>query len=664
MARSDITQRASEAARQPGQEPSSGGSGSAPARGKGLWVAVPVALVTLLAFAPVVENGFVGLDDRDNIVFNEHFRGLGWSELTWAATTYWLGVYQPLGWLLLSVQYMLWGLDARGYHLVSLLVHTANAVAVFAVIRALLARTRPALWQASPTAVSLCAGLAALLFSAHPMRTEAVAWVSCQSYLPSILFYLLAVLAYLRACGSGHAPDRAGWIITFACFVVALGFKAVAVTVPFALLVLDYYPLRRLGGASGTWFGPGARAAWREKLPLFALSAVFMVLAVRAKAHDNALVPLEQYGLSARLAQMAYAACFYLGETAFPIGITAYYPTPRGVDLLAPKYLACALFVIGMTVLIWLLRKRWPGLPAVWVAYLLILAPNSGLVRIGGVIAANRYCYVAILPWFVLVAYVVCGLIGPGRARRFLGGLVVCIGLAAVAGLVVLSWEQCRVWHDPESLWVHVLRHGGDQSAGVHLGLGLALAEQGRLEAAEAEDREALRLRPDFAEADNNLGLVLAQERRIGEAAGHFAAALELRPDYVEAHANLGAALLHEGRLAEARAQLARALELDPENAAVHGQLGLALAQEGRLDAAVQELAAAVRLRRNDARSHYNLAAALLRQGHPGAAEREYEAALRLQPGSAAAQRGLEEARARSRASRLTGPRPEPPGAR
>lgn len=629
---------------------------------RGWWVALPVAMLTLIAFAPILDNGFVGLDDRDNIVLNEHFRGLGWAEIKWASTTYWLGVYQPLGWLFLSLQYELWGLDARGYHLVSLLVHAANAVAVFALIRSSLARIVPALWQARPTAVSLCAGLAATLFSVHPMRTEAVAWVSCQSYLPSILFYLLAVLSYLRACGSGGSPGRAGWLATFALFTVALGFKAVAVTVPVALLVVDYYPLRRLGGGQGTWLGPRARAVWREKLPLFALSLVFMILAIRAKAYDNALVPLEHFGLRARLAQMAYAACYYLYETVFPLGITAYYPTPRGVDLLAGRYLTSALFVAGMTVLIGILRKRWPGLLAVWAAYLLILAPNSGLVRIGGVIAANRYCYVAILPWFVLLGYGLCRLIGQGRARRTLAVTLTSAGLAAVCGLVLLSWQQCRVWHDPESLWVHVLHHGGGESAGVHLGLGLALAEQGRLDRAEAEAREALRLRPDFAEAHNNLGLVLAQTGRIAAAAEHFAAALELHPNYVEAHANLGAALLHEGRLAEARLHFLRAIELDPDYAPAHGQLGLALAQEGRMDEAVQELTTAVRLRPNDARSHYNLAAALLRQGNAAGAHREYALVLRLQPGNVAALRGLEEARARS--SIPNEPRPARPDAR
>jgi hypothetical protein len=217
-------------------------------------------LIAIAAFIPALDNGYVDWDDRRNFVANPHFGGLGGAQVKWAWSTFWLGVYQPMAWLLLEVQYAFWGLDPHGYHLTSLLLHATNTVVLYVLTMTLLARCRPDSFLKSPGTCSLGAGLATALYAVHPLRVEAVAWASCQPYLPCTLFSMLAVLAYLRAFGMDSSP-RWGWLAgSFVLFVVALLFKAVAVTLPAVLLILDVYPLRRLGGRPRRWF---ERAAWR-----------------------------------------------------------------------------------------------------------------------------------------------------------------------------------------------------------------------------------------------------------------------------------------------------------------------------------------------------------------------------------------------------------------
>ncbi len=254
-----------------------------PARGPRTWlVAIPLALFVIYAFSPALNNGFVDWDDIPNFLGNPYFHGLGAAQVKWAWTTFWLGVYQPLAWLLFEAQYVFCQLDPRGYHLTSLLLQVANAVVLYVLTVALLVRCRTDSCLESPWTCCLSAGLATALFAVHPLRVEAVAWASCQPYLPCILFSMLAVLAYLRAFPMDSSP-RWGWLVgSFLLFVAALLFKALAVSLPAVLLILDVYPLRRFRDGTGRWFGASARRALLEKVPFVMVSLLFMGLTIAA----------------------------------------------------------------------------------------------------------------------------------------------------------------------------------------------------------------------------------------------------------------------------------------------------------------------------------------------------------------------------------------------
>ena len=237
-----------------------------PAWDRRAWlIAVPLALIVTYAFIPVLDNDFVSWDDHENFLNNPYFRGLGPAQVKWAWTTLWVGAYQPLAWLLFETQYVFCQLDPRGYHLTSLLIHVANAVVLYVLTVALLVRCRTESCLASPWTCSLSACLATALFMVHPLRVEPVAWASCQPYLPCTLFSMLAVLAYLRAFEMGPHP-RWGWLAAaFVLFVAALLSHALAVSLPAVLLILDVYPLRRLGRRSRTMVrGVGAESIVRE----------------------------------------------------------------------------------------------------------------------------------------------------------------------------------------------------------------------------------------------------------------------------------------------------------------------------------------------------------------------------------------------------------------
>ena len=292
------------------------------------WLLVLVALVTALAFLPILSNGWVDRDDPDNFLDNPSYRGIGLAQLRWAISTFYLGVYQPLAWMLLGAQYEVCGLMPWGYHLSSLVMHCANAVLLVTLAAAFLklGGRRPLPEKAlDHESQYLGVAAAALLFAVHPLRVEVVAWVSCQPYLPCAFFTMLAVLAYLRR-EYASAAGRAAWLVTaWLLYVLALLCKAPALTLPAVLLLIDVFPLRRFSGELRSRWA-SILAAVLEKLPFVAVGVLFFVLTVEGKYISNPLMFSEDsLGLGQRLARSGYSAGFYIEKTVWPSGLAADY---------------------------------------------------------------------------------------------------------------------------------------------------------------------------------------------------------------------------------------------------------------------------------------------------------------------------------------------------
>ncbi len=593
-------------------------------------VTLSLLLFVIAAFVPALDNGFVNWDDDENFLDNPFYRGLGLTHLEWAWTNVRLGVYQPLAWLLFEAQYVFWKLDPHGYHLTSVILHAANAVVLYFLTVTLLVRCQPDLWLKSPSTCTLGAGLATALFTVHPLRVEAVAWVSCQPYLPCALFSMLSILAYLRAFERGASPRR-GWLAAaFALFVAALLSHAVAVTLPAVLVILDVYPLRRFGDGPRRWFGPAARRVWREKIPFFLVSLVFMGVAVAARNSDGFLT--EQPAAAVRSASACYATWFYIQKTALPLDLVAVYPLPRVMDWLTPSFMLRIVGILGVTGGLFLLRRRWPGLLAAWLSYLVILAPNSGIIRSSGQVVADRYAYMATLGFVIALAACLCRVAQTSARPRPAAGVIIALGLAALPGLILMTRDQCRTWHDTKTLWTHALTCWAGSNPKAHCNLGHYLFRCGNIEAAKAHYIEALRLDPGDVDAHNNLGVALAHQGRYPEAAAQYAEASRLDPIDVAAHYNLGVALFRQGKDAEAATQYAEALRLNPRSVEAHYNLGVALSRQRKYAEAAAQYLEVLRLNPRVAGAHNSLGTDLASQGRFAEAEAHYTEALRLDP--------------------------------
>lgn len=604
-------------------------------------VASLLVLLVVAAFSPCLSNNFVTWDDAENFLDNPSYRGLGWPQLRWAWTTFHLGVYQPLAWMLLEVQSALWGLNPSGYHLTSLVLYALDTVVLFLLTEALLARCGSDSEREDGCTSALAAGLAVGLFAVHPLRTEVVAWVSCQPYLPCALFFMLAILAYLKAV---TAPTRRRGGLAGACalFLAALLSKPVAVSLPAVLLILDVYPLRRLGGGPGRWTGPAARGVWLEKVPFAAASVIFMGVALASRTTSAAHAEL-----TTRVVQACYGACFYLVKTAWPFGITAFYPIPDQLDWRDPLFLASVGGVVGLSLGAWSLRRRYPGLLAAWLAYLIILAPNSGLVRYGDQIAADRYSFLALMGGVALAA---AGFRRAWRAGPFetrAAARLSAAGLGAMVVLCALSRAQCLTWRTTEALWSHVLRHGGAGSEMAHTNLGTVLIDQGRVHEAAAEFTVALRLNPGNYQTHNNMGVVLSRQGRSEEAKAEFLEALRLNPRFAKAHDNLGVILFGQGQVEQAQAHYADALRLDPGYVDAHINLGVLLGRRGQFREAEAEFSKALDLDPDNAKVYFSLAVVVLDQGRFEHAQMLLRRAAALEPNNAVTRTLLDVVRAR-----------------
>src|SRR3989475_160290 len=394
-------------------------------------VSALIAVVTFAAFLPTLQNRFVAWDDGKNLLNNYHYRGLGWTHLRWMWTTH-QGHYIPVTWMTFGLDYLLWGMNPAGYHLTSLLLHAANAVAFFFVVRRILTLALP-----SPSerghALAVSAGFAALVFAIHPLRVESVAWATERRDVLSGLFYLLTILGYLRDCEPGKRGRGGYWL-------------SVAVCVRTTVVPVSLPPLHALAATVYPW-----------------------------------AMPLRVgYGL---------------------------VPAFRAIVLAR--------------------RRRVPGLPVAWVAYIVVLLPVLGIFQSGPQIAAERYTYLAGLGWAILAG---AGLLSCWRSsRRSKIGtpatwLLAGIALSVVVGLGVLTWSQAQVWRDSERLWAHTLA-----------------------------------IDPNSPLVQNNFGYELYRQGKLAEAIEHYRQALRLKPDYALAHANWGLALIHQGKLAEALEHLQQA---------------------------------------------------------------------------------------------------------
>jgi len=613
--------------------------------------ALPFAVFffAFVAFLPCLKAPFHIFDDPQNFIENAGYRGLGLSQLRWMFLTFQLGgVYQPLSWLTHALDYLIWGLRPAGFRLDNLLLHCANGVLVFFVVRKLLSLCE----QGGPDEAgergrAWASAFAALFYAMHPLRVEVVAWVSNRSYVVPTFFALASVLSYLEAHrpSPGDGVGRRGWLaVSVTAFACSLLSKSLAIGLPVVLLLLDLYPLGRWDPKKK---GFGVGHLLLEKVAYLVILVGAAAVTAYGRSLSGRMIPLSQVGLVSRFAQAVYASLFYLEKTLLPAGLTLFYEAPRIDANLLPRihpfddlcFPRTLMFVAATAYGLRTLRRR-PGALVLWLSYLALLAPVSGLAKhdLTEQIAADRWAYLPLLVSAPAAAFAVlrlhaalCGRLGERRASLWSAGA----GAAALAVLGLLTALQSRRWSSELRVWGHCV-DVQPSSYGCRATLARLLNDGRRHQEALVQARESARIAPtsnvpryELIRAYDGLGL--------GDSAQHEAE--EARALNPAANIQAGQRYFMQGASAAQRGDMDAAMELtqtavrlDPANPGAQYNLGYFFQTRGRLDESEKHYLESLRVNPGASNAHYNLGIILTSQGRTAEAVAHCSEAHRLTP--------------------------------
>ncbi len=461
-----------------------------------------VVVLTFMCFAPSLSNDLLVWDDSGYIVNNTHIRNLSLETIGWALTTFYCNYWAPFMWLSLGVDYALWGLDPVGYHLTNVLLHALNAGLFFLLARALLKSYVAARGPDGDSDTFLREGqiefsalLAALLFSLHPLRVESVTWAAERKDVLFLFFGLGALLQYLRYVGNG--PERVGlkggpvaflsspvYWLTVVLFILSLLSKSTLVTFPIVLLILDWFPLRRLSI-------PGAMpGVLLEKVPLLALSGIVSVVAVLSQGPS--VITLEQADMASRILVAVRSIMGYLGLTLWPSGLGPFYLRPMNVGLFDPEYALPAAGFLLVSVACLATARRRPVFLTVWLLYVTTLLPVLGLAKVGPVSVADRFTYLPALPISLLLALgVVVAFTRASHSRVAVLGLGLAL-VSVIGALSIVTVRQIAFWKDDVTLWTRAIDLAPQTVGRPYYERSYAYARGGELDRAMADIDQAI----------------------------------------------------------------------------------------------------------------------------------------------------------------------------
>jgi tetratricopeptide (TPR) repeat protein len=612
------------------------------------WIVVGLISITVLVYSSVGSYEFSNFDDPQYIFENPQVaHGINWSSVQWAFTTGHASNWHPLTWISHMVDVQLFGLQPGAHHYVNLFLHVLNTLLLFG----FLVRTTGAKGRSA---------LVAALFAVHPLHVESVVWISERKDVLSTLFFMLTLWAY---AAYARLPGIRRYLLVMMLLALGLMSKPMLVTMPFLLLLLDAWPLKRITIDSNK-----LKTITRllvEKTPLFALVAVSSVITFVVQNKGGAVQNLDAIPIALRLSNALVSYVAYIGNMAWPSGLAIMYPFPTSIPTW--KYTGALVLLLATTIVSIKAMRRYPYLPVGWLWYLGTLVPVIGIVQVGSQALADRYTYIPLIGLFLIIAWGGYDLLGRGSTKP---ARLIVLCLLLLISLSTVTWIQSQYWVDGKTLWARALdvttqnyralgvygqllvadgrnaeaavhfkkaleiqpANANFHAAEIHTLLGNALADMGQREKALPHYREAVRLRPDFAPTHNGLGNLFAAEGLLEEAVGHYEQALRIKPNYPFAHNGLGSVKDDMGLVDEAIVNYRKALESDPGFAAAHNNLAAAFVRKGQFDFAMEELSAALKYDPDNADYHYNFAILARRQGNIEQAREHLETVLRLKP--------------------------------
>lgn len=646
------------------------------------FLAGAVALLTFGVYLPALQNSFVEWDDSAYVFENLHIRSFDLAFLRWAFFDFYAANWHPLTWISHALDYALWGLNPLGHHLTNNVLHAINTFLVVLLVVRLLERRqadKPTTQQANkpgslqPAKLAgfsdssaeggpargerftfIAAAVTGLLFGLHPLHVESVAWVAERKDLLCALFYLLSIMMYVkyathvsqRAKGIEHraegkwTKEKNAMLYALCFFVLALMSKPMAVSLPIVLLILDWYPFKRI--TSFKTF----MSAVVEKLPFIALSLFSSVVTILAQKADDAILSVEAVPLSIRTIIAVRSLVFYLWKMALPFNLVPFYlyPSPKGVSLFSAYYLLAILLVVGISVFSLVIVKKQKLWLSVWGYYVVTLLPVIGIVQVGAQAMADRYSYLPSIGPFLIAGLAVAWVFGDPNAPtkrehrfNFFSTFAVLLLFTSMAYMTI---SQIRIWKNSIDLWNHVITKE-PRVYFAYNNRGIVLYGLGRIDEAIEDYQKALSLNPMHGKSHYNLGLALFEKGFVDAAIGEYETAIKLNPRDVNAHLNLGVAYARKGLTDRSIGEYQIVESLKPGSAEPFFQLGAFLSSRGFLDEAIQQLQIAVRIKPDFADARSNLGAALFRKGRIADALEHYLIYSQLRPNDAAAHLNL-----------------------
>jgi len=582
-----------------------------------------LVVATLALYNPVNRHPFVNYDDDRYITENLHVHnGLTWRTITWAFTATEQGNWHPLTWLSHALDYQLFHQNPAGHHLTSLLIHAANAVLLFLFLMYATRRLGPSLFVAA-------------LFALHPINVESVAWVAERKNVLCTFFFFATLIAY---CWYARQPDWRRYLVFAGLFLLGLMSKPMVITLPFVLLLLDYWPLGRIrGGRADATAAPLSKLVV-EKLPLIALSAASAVITMQAQRAGGAMRSTAQFSLAVRLENAVMAYAMYLWKMIWPSHLSPIYPHP-GDSLAGWQVGTSALVLLAVTAVALKFRARRYLLTG-WLWFLGTLVPVIGLVQVGDQAMADRYAYIPLVGIFIMIAWRIADLADSKQI-----GLVVRV-IPAACVLLALSFatnRQLGYWSSNYDLWTHAVAVTGRNFIAQD-NLGGALLWLGKTDEAYLHFQAAAEINPLDPMSRSNLGAYLQEHGHMAEAIEKYNRVITLTSDpglLAATYANLGAAYRKLGEDEKARTSYDQALQLNPNQYNAYLGLGELLEKQSRLDDAISNYSKAVELRPTDT-GFLLLGRALERTGRRSEALAAYQAALKLSPEMPEAQHAVD----------------------
>ena len=606
-----------------------------------LWIAaLLVAVLTFIIYLPALQNDFVNWDDHRFIYENRHITKLDSEFIRWAFTDREMQ-WSPLRWLSHAVDYKIWKLNPMGHHLSNVLLHGLNTflvvVLVIGIFRAVEAQRLPSPAQGEDKGFwrrAFISGIiTGLFFGLHPLRVESVAWVSARKDVLYAFFFLLSLILYLRYVSfSGGKRSKYYYILCLLCFIMALISKAMAVTLPFVLILLDVYPLKRLNTKSGG-------SVLLEKVPFFGLSLVLITVMVHEKI--GAVTPLKAATYSERILVAFKSLSFYLLKTIWPGGLSPFYPYPKSISYLSFEYLFSIVLVAVISIFcIMAWKKGWKVFLAVWSFYVITLLPILGIIHVGSQVVADRYAYIASMGPFLLIGLGMSVMwertYDRGRSLLLNRKLIIIVSVLIVALLSILTIRQIRVWSNSITLWTHELEKYPDEEI-AYINRSAGYVDSGDYMKALKDLDRSIALNPDFKEAYIHRGIVYYALEKNQDAIKDFSRAIELNPAEARTYSNRGTVYVKLGSLQQAIGDFDRAIELNPEDAEAYNNRGNTYADSGDNQQAIRDFSRAIELDPEFAMAYSNRGVSYGALGNYQQAIKDFDRAIELNPGGSKA---------------------------